>query len=353
MFAKQLPQLLEQLIPGMKMGKMQLNPFKKIADEALGGKLVTGAAVGAAAMGARGLSQAGSNLYAFGRNRHNLKKGIAEAEAKGDYDKAEKLERQLKKNNFGRAVGTTFGGFAGGATRGLKSGYNTGKSGSGNIFKGTKQDLQSGNTKRNNRAAINDYNAELKSQLKDGKISKEDYENGKYNFWNRNVTEKLDKVSGVKNSYGGYGYYNNKVSELQRKIDNNNEIEHSMRDAVASYSSNHGISTLDLYDFHKNNSNKSNIELEQSILDKYTKDSSGNVIRGTTSDGKIAFKDTDEDRKLQAEYEKERKLLDGYKEQRSQLEAINKVDEETKEMKKEQKQYKEMADSMPNDAKEK
>lgn len=353
MFAKQLPQLLEQLFPGMKMGKMQLNPFKKVADEALGGKLVTGAAVGAAAMGARGLSQAGSNLYAFGRNRHNLKKGIAEAEAKGDYDKAEKLKRQLKRNNFGRAVGTTFGGLAGGATRGLKSGYNTGKSGSGNIFKGTKQDLQSGNTKRNNRAAINDYNAELKSQLKDGKISKEDYENGKYDFWNRNVTEKLDKVSGVKNSYGGYGYYNNKVSELQRKIDNNNEIEHSMRDAVANFSSNHGISTLDLYDFHKNNSNKSNIELEQSILDKYTKDSSGNVIRGTTSDGKIAFKDTDEDRKLQAEYEKERKLLDGYKEQRSQLEAINKVDEETKEMKKEQKQYKEMADSMPNDAKEK
>lgn len=353
MFAKQLPQLIEELFPGMKMGKMQLNPFKNIAENAVGGKLVTGAAVGAAAMGARGLSQAGSNLYAFGRNRHNLKKGIAEAEAKGDYDKAEKLKRQLKRNNFGRAVGTTFGGLAGGATRGLKSGYNTGKSGSGNIFKGTKQDLQSGNTKRNNRAAINDYNAELKSQLKDGKISKEDYENGKYDFWNRNVTEKLDKVSGVKNSYGGYGYYNNKVSELQRKIDNNNEIEHSMRDAVASYSSNHGISTLDLYDFHKNNSNKSNIELDQSLLDKYTKDSSGNVIRGITSDGKIAFKDTDEDRKLQAEYEKERKLLDGYKEQRSQLEAINKVDEETKEMKKEQKQYKEMADSMPNDVKEK
>lgn len=353
MFAKQLPQLLEQLFPGMKMGKMQLNPFKKVADEALGGKLVTGAAVGAAAMGARGLSQAGSNLYAFGRNRHNLKKGIAEAEAKSDYDKAEKLKRQLKRNNFGRAVGTTFGGLAGGATRGLKSGYNTGKSGSGNIFKGTKQDLQSGNTKRNNRAAINDYNAELKYQLGKGKISEKDYENGKYDFWNRNVTEKLDKVSGVKNSYGGYGYYNNKVSELQRKIDNNNEIEHSMRDAVANFSSNHGISTLELYDFHENNRNKSNIELEQSILDKYTKDSSGNVIRGTTSDGKIAFEDTDEDRKLQAEYEKERKLLDGYKEQRSQLEAINKVDEETKEMKKEQKQYKEMADSMPNDVKEK
>lgn len=55
MFAKQLPQLLEQLIPGMKMGKMQLNPFKKIADEALGGKALLG---GAAALGAAGLGMA-------------------------------------------------------------------------------------------------------------------------------------------------------------------------------------------------------------------------------------------------------------------------------------------------------
>lgn len=63
MFAKQLPQLLEQLIPGMKMGKMQLNPFKKIADEALGGKALLG---GAAALGAAGLGMAtnmGSRIF--------------------------------------------------------------------------------------------------------------------------------------------------------------------------------------------------------------------------------------------------------------------------------------------------
>ena len=350
MFAKQLPQLIEELFPGMKMGKMQLNPFKNIAENAVGGKLVTGAAVGAAAMGARGLSLAGSNLYAFGRNRHNLKKGIAEAEAKGDYDKAEKLKRQLKRNNFGRAVGTTFGGLAGGAVRGLKSGYNTGKSGSGNIFKGTKQDLQSGNTKRNNRAAINDYNAELKYQLKDGKISEDDYKNGKYNFWDRNVTENLDKASGVKNSYGGYGYYNNKISELQRKIDNNNEIEHSMRDAVANFSSNHGLSAQDLYSYHENNKDKTNVQLEQELIQKYT---SGDVKRRTNRNGQIIFGNTEKELAAKESYENERKLLDGYKEQRSQIKAIYKVDEETKEYSKTQKQFKEMAESMPKDVKEK
>lgn len=60
MFAKQLPQLLEQLIPGMKMGKMQLNPFKKIADEALGGKLLLGAAGATAGLGIGAVSRMGN-----------------------------------------------------------------------------------------------------------------------------------------------------------------------------------------------------------------------------------------------------------------------------------------------------
>lgn len=44
MFAKQLPQIIEGLFPGMKMGKMQLNPFKKISEEAMGGKTALGTA---------------------------------------------------------------------------------------------------------------------------------------------------------------------------------------------------------------------------------------------------------------------------------------------------------------------
>ena len=63
MFAKQLPQLLEELFPGMKMGKMQLNPFKNIAENAVGGKALLG---GAAALGAAGLGMAtnmGSRMF--------------------------------------------------------------------------------------------------------------------------------------------------------------------------------------------------------------------------------------------------------------------------------------------------
>lgn len=348
MFAKQLPGLLEQLFPGMKMGKMELNPLKKIANEAIGGKYIAGAAVGAAAMAPRALSQAGSNLYAFGRNRSNLKKGIEEAHSKGDFEKEAKLRAQLKRNNFGRAIGTGFGGLAGGATRGLKSGYKTGTSGSFNVFKGTKDDLKNANTKRNNRAAINDYNAELKRELDAGKISEEEYENARYGFFERNIVEKMDEKSGVKNSYGGYGYYNNKISELQRKIENNNASEQSARTAVSNYSSNHGVAAEALYKFHEANANKSHAQLEQELLDKYTKDANGAIKREINQDGKIMFKDTSAEIAARESYEKEKRILDAYKEQKAQIESIYKIDEDTKELKKQQKQYKEMLDSRPD-----
>lgn len=73
MFAKKLPQLIEELIPGMKMGKMQLNPFKKIADEAVGGKMLLGAGAGAiagAAAGATNFAHRAGNMLNFDNYRN-------------------------------------------------------------------------------------------------------------------------------------------------------------------------------------------------------------------------------------------------------------------------------------------
>lgn len=51
MFAKKLPQLLEEIIPGFKLsGGFELNPFKRVANDALGGKAALGLAAGAGAM---------------------------------------------------------------------------------------------------------------------------------------------------------------------------------------------------------------------------------------------------------------------------------------------------------------
>lgn len=62
MFAKQLPKILEGV--GIKLdgdGKFQLNPFKKLEDEALGGKQIVGGAKGLAATGLAGASGMASN----------------------------------------------------------------------------------------------------------------------------------------------------------------------------------------------------------------------------------------------------------------------------------------------------
>lgn len=53
MFAKKMPQLLEELIPGLKLGGgFELNPFKRISKDALGGNMLlgAGAAIGGAAL---------------------------------------------------------------------------------------------------------------------------------------------------------------------------------------------------------------------------------------------------------------------------------------------------------------
>lgn len=76
MFAKTLPSLLEQLIPGLKLGKMQLNPFKKVGEEALGAKQVAKTA-GLLGAGAIGLTGAGIAHFAA---RHQLKKKMKDAQ---------------------------------------------------------------------------------------------------------------------------------------------------------------------------------------------------------------------------------------------------------------------------------
>ena len=59
MFAKKLPQLIEELFPGLKMDPLKLNPFKRVREDALGGDMIMNAAgrtVGAVSGGLGGLA---------------------------------------------------------------------------------------------------------------------------------------------------------------------------------------------------------------------------------------------------------------------------------------------------------
>lgn len=117
MFAKQFPQLLEELFPGMKMGKMQLNPFKNIAENAVGGKALLGGAAALAGAGLSGVTNAAHRSVQTARNVRN---------ADGFGNKARALF-----SGVGRTVGSTLAG----ATRGGINAFGR-TSKDGKLFKG-------------------------------------------------------------------------------------------------------------------------------------------------------------------------------------------------------------------------
>ena len=249
-FAKKAPKLIEELFPGLKLEGFKLNPLKRIKDEALGGSAVAGGLVGAGAAALTGAAQGASNAMALGMERNNLKKQIA---LEKDPEKRAKLENRLKNLNGTRAAQTVLGGIAGGARRGAVSGYNTGKTGSGNITKGLANDLKAGNTARNNRTAIRNFNkdvdydeqqklAALEAQKDsmtpeeyNSKVDsiREDAKEQRYTWFDRNIVENVNRIAGVKNEFGGYGYYSEKIEDLTKEIDNMHQSEMAMRQALA------------------------------------------------------------------------------------------------------------------------
>lgn len=105
-FAKQLPKLLEELIPGLKLGGLQLNPFKKVADQALGGKALLGAAAGAVGLGVGATSWLGRTAINHLKNgKENKDKNLEKrtmlaAEKYGDDDpRTKKLLDKWEKAN--------------------------------------------------------------------------------------------------------------------------------------------------------------------------------------------------------------------------------------------------------------
>ena len=85
MFVKKLPDFLKETLAldGSGMFKGYLNPFKKIEDEAVGGKLISGAAKGAVAGTAAGAAAFGSNLVATKGNIFSAAAGAVSASTKG------------------------------------------------------------------------------------------------------------------------------------------------------------------------------------------------------------------------------------------------------------------------------
>lgn len=116
-FAKQLPKIIEDIF-GIKMdGKFTLNPFKKIENEALGGKAIAGASRGVIGGALGGLASgspfglAGGALTGLRRGLHGDVKGVGDARQKAIQDRANLRSARLQ--------GSTWHGRLGAATSSL------------------------------------------------------------------------------------------------------------------------------------------------------------------------------------------------------------------------------------------
>lgn len=129
MFAKQFPKLIQDITGISLDSKMQLNPFKRVRDEALGGKAMTAAAAGLAGAGLT----AGGNLLHRGAN----------------------FKKDWKSNGGGaKGFAKTALGMAGSSVAGAASGlWNTSRQAysSGKITQGIAKGMEKANTNRTQR----------------------------------------------------------------------------------------------------------------------------------------------------------------------------------------------------------
>ncbi len=311
MFAKQLPKLITDITGINLNGGFNLNPLKKVADQALGGKALIG--VGAAGLGlvASGITGAAANAYAYGKNKNSLYNQLRDETSKTnpDSEKVAKLATQLNNMNGRRLFATTAGGLIGGARRGISSGYKTGAKGKINVLKNVKDDVKDSNTARNNRSAIRDYNNEVKRTGK----------GDAYTFFDRNVNERLDKFAGIKNEYGGYGYYQKQIDDLTRKIEDNDSQEEGLRNQYARIVADNGLDYSKFEKFHKEM--KDLLTITAADLHSFASSNSMN------------YSDV---QRMESVYSTTGKTL---------LSSIDAINSETKEYKKERKQYQEMVDT--------
>lgn len=338
MFAKQAVPLIENIF-GIKIGHtVQLNPFKKISEQALGGKAALGLGAAGAGLATGAVGQTASNMMSFVRNRQNLQKAMSKLDKTKpeDLEKYNKLQNRLDRLNLTRFATTAAGGLTGGAFRGMASGYKSGSSGKMNVLKNIKEDVISGNRIRNNRENINTYNKELKDKLDSGIISQDDYKDQKYGFFERNVTERVDKYAGVKNEYGGYGYYNKQIEDLNRRISDNDSAENAIRTGLANYCTNHGLDQSLIEELHK--LTKGNAKNATDMI---------NAINGLSNDAKMKYglsnlTVTELNTKANEIYNHYSTNL------RNTYNNLDRINADTKQMKAERKNFKEMLDAREN-----
>lgn len=226
MFAKQLPQLLENLL-GFKFSGdgFTLNPMKKLGSSPYAAGLVgaVGGAVGGLA----------ANTWALGSKMHKGWKGVGAEASFG-----QKLGGAFSSLTDGfsgaagarKVMGNLFSGVAGAGSagfRGMTTGLTSG--GKGSAWAAASKGVQGSNQARFNR---------------DVYAGDPDVPDSKYGWGQRRIDD-INKFAGVKNKDAGVGKYDQQMKKLKRDMDNYQSQENALRESMAKFQAASGRSFAD------------------------------------------------------------------------------------------------------------
>lgn len=203
MFAKEVPKLLENLIPGMQgAGSLSINPLKKINESPL--------AAGALAFGGAAIGGAAANAIATGKNAWDNREQIADDFR--NIKNAKHMTKSGKALEFAKMIGGGVGGAAasvaaGGASAAFRGAYSAGKN----------KNLLSGITTGRVQAA-------------EARVNRDKRQERGYTPSKR-AWDAVWKFANVKNKAGGIGEMDQQVKEWTRARENEMSKEQSIRDA--------------------------------------------------------------------------------------------------------------------------
>lgn len=203
LFAKEVPKLLENLIPGMSgAGSLSINPLKKINESPM--------AAGALAFGGAALGGAAANVIAAGKNAWDNRKEISKnfkniknAKHMSNLDKFGAMTKMVGGGIGGAALST----LAGGASAAVRGAYSAGKN--KNMMGG----ITSGRV-----------------QATEARVNRDKRQERGYTPLRR-AQDAVWSFANVKNKAGGIGEMDQQVKDWTRARENEMAKEQSIRDA--------------------------------------------------------------------------------------------------------------------------
>lgn len=278
MFAKQFPKLIQDITGISLDGKMQLNPFKKVSEQALGGKAMLAGAAGA--VGALGV--AGGNLA---HRAVNAKKNF-NANGGG-------LKGGLK--TAGGFLTSTLAGATSGFVHSSRQAYSSGK-----MTQGIKKGIEQANTHRTEREIGKENGATafgiLKAKAQDAVGLPTDYQKSRMQIDNlQNVKKTVDSIdeAAKKEMLIKPSAY---LSKSWKNEEKKNKFQNASDEYIKAHNEYEALKNVDVNNMKQNSVESYRSKAKQ--LDDFNKNNGLSITKQTTDDDiKKQFKSDDDIRR--------------------------------------------------------